>query len=349
MSNNNKKKIVNFKEFQIGDLLSRTHVAPFQRIKDKEHLEDIYNGILQYYSINKEVFLPNLISLAQNDKNPNKMIVLDGQHRMGAITKLVKEYPEISLLTVRTDVYRVENDEEAREIYNIINSSKKVELYTGNIAPYIIPTIKDYFEKRFERYCKKTQNPKGLNINLDQLDRRIQAYDLIEKTGVCLDSVDNIIDSIRELNNFYSSQTIDTLISYGHKENILKEIKESNEDFYLGLYKKHEWIEKIIELYVKGTPYDKQEHYATEKQTKIERKKIPATLRSHVWKKRYTQIMGDCFCCEKEISVHEFECGHIVSVRDGGKNTLDNLEPICKQCNGNMGTINMLSYKKLFV
>ena len=181
----NKKKTVNFQEFQIGDLLSKTHIAPFQRLKDKEHLEDIYNGVLQYYSIHKEIFLPNLISLAQLPHS-DKMIVLDGQHRMGALSKLVKEYPETSYLIVRTDVYQVETDEDAREIYNIINSSKKVELYTGNIAPYVIPAIKDYFEKRFERYCKKTLNPKGININLEQLDKRIQAYDQINKTVVSL-------------------------------------------------------------------------------------------------------------------------------------------------------------------
>jgi len=344
----NKKKTVNFKEFQIGDLLTKTHIAPFQRLKDKEHLEDIYNGILQYYSIHKEIFLPNLISLAQLPQT-DKMIILDGQHRMGALTKLVKEHPQTSDLIVRTDVYQVDTDEDAREIYNIINSSKKVELYTGNIAPYIIPAIKDYFEKRFERYCKKTLNPKGVNINLDQLDKRIQAYDLVSKTGVSLDTVDNLIESIRELNHFYASQSIDTLVSYGHKESLVKEIKDANDDFYLGLYKKYEWIERIIELHANQTPYDKQEHFVTEKQAKIERKKIPAVLRANVWKKRYSQIMGECFCCEKEISVHEFECGHIVSVRDGGQNTLDNLEPICKQCNGNMGTINLLSYKKLFV
>jgi hypothetical protein len=348
----NKKKTIKFQEVPIGELLSNTHVAPFQRLKDKEHLEDIYNGILQYYLFHKEIFLPNLVSLASinhKDNKKDKMIILDGQHRMGALSKLVKEYPETSELIVRTDIYYVENDEEAREIYNIINSSKKVELYTGNIAPYVIPVIKEYFEKRFERYCKKTQNPKGVNINLEQLDKRIQAYNLIDKAGISLDTIDTLIEHIKELNHFYSLQSIETLVSYGHKETLVKELKESNDDFYLGLYKKYEWIERIIELYVNKTPYDKQDHFISEKKIKIERKKIPSALRANVWKKRYSQIMGECFCCEKEISVHEFECGHIVSVRDGGQNTLDNLEPICKQCNGNMGTINLLSYKKLFI
>ncbi len=346
----NTKKKVTYQKFTIEDLIKNTHIAPFQRLKDKEHLETIYNGILEYYKTNGEIFLPNLISLAKNVSNPlDKMIILDGQHRTGALTKLVTEHPETLSLKVRTDVYQVNSDEEAREIYNIINSSKKVELYTGNIAPYVIPAIKDYFEKRFEKYCKKTQNPKGLNINLDQLDKRIQAYDLVNKTGVTLDTIRNLIDNIRELNQFYSQQSIDTLVSYGHKQEFIKEMKENNEDFYLGLYKKYEWIERIIDLYVNGIPYENQQHYISDKRVKMERKKIPASLRASVWEKRHTQIMGECFCCEKDISVHDFECGHIVSVRDGGKNTLDNLEPICRQCNGHMGTVNLLSYKKLFV
>ena len=49
-----------------------------------------------------------------------------------------------------------------------------------------------------------------------------------------------------------------------------------------------------------------------------------------------------------ELSVHDFECGHITSVRNGGKNTIDNLEVVCRPCNLNMGTINMNVYKELF-
>ncbi len=39
-----------------------------------------------------------------------------------------------------------------------------------------------------------------------------------------------------------------------------------------------------------------------------------------------------------------WECGHIVSVRDGGNDSVGNLRPVCSTCNKNMGTENMDSF-----
>lgn len=41
----------------------------------------------------------------------------------------------------------------------------------------------------------------------------------------------------------------------------------------------------------------------------------------------------------------DWEAGHIMSVKEGGTDTLDNLRPICKSCNRSMGTENMDAFK----
>lgn len=41
-----------------------------------------------------------------------------------------------------------------------------------------------------------------------------------------------------------------------------------------------------------------------------------------------------------------FECGHVVSEKDGGNMSVDNLKPICGQCNRSMGSQNMNDYVK---
>ena len=49
-----------------------------------------------------------------------------------------------------------------------------------------------------------------------------------------------------------------------------------------------------------------------------------------------------CLCCKNTtISITNFECGHVVSNKDGGKININNLKPICKTCNLSMGTTNM--------
>ncbi len=74
------------------------------------------------------------------------------------------------------------------------------------------------------------------------------------------------------------------------------------------------------------------------------KEKIPSTVRNSVWniyigleKKK-----GTCFCCNTEdISIANFQCGHINSEKNGGQVTINNLRPICSQCNSSMGTKNM--------
>ena len=47
-------------------------------------------------------------------------------------------------------------------------------------------------------------------------------------------------------------------------------------------------------------------------------------------------------CCSTEIiSISNFECGHIKSEKDGGEVNIDNLRPICGNCNKSIGTKNM--------
>ena len=43
-----------------------------------------------------------------------------------------------------------------------------------------------------------------------------------------------------------------------------------------------------------------------------------------------------------------FDCGHIVSEKDGGTQEITNLRPICSACNNSMGTQNMIEYIKTY-
>jgi hypothetical protein len=351
------KKIVSHHKIKVGDLLNNVHIASFQRLENKEHVDLIYNNLREYYKIHEEIFLPGVISLYENEsleeekneKNEeniktNKMIILDGQHRTGALNKLSKEYPSILDKKIRIDLYHVKTQEEAIEIYNIINTSKKVELYTGNAEPIVFRIIQQYFLDRFGKYCKTSKNPRGLNINIDIICRKMQGYNMVNKFNISEDTVGHWIEYIKELNKFYSEQSNKTLLSYGIKENIINESR--NDNFYLGIFRNYEWIERLLERpYIQ---FDEQVHFVAEKELKL-RKNISRTLRQQVWIKRCNdKINGECFCCLEEISINNFDCGHIVSVKDGGTNDINNLEPVCRSCNLHMGTMNMIAYKKLF-
>jgi len=87
-----------------------------------------------------------------------------------------------------------------------------------------------------------------------------------------------------------------------------------------------------------------------DKNETIKRETIPKTVRNAVWINYYVdKRIGKCLCCLREqISIGNFNCGHIVSHNQGGKTTLDNLIPICTLCNTSMGTYNLNDFIKKY-
>jgi hypothetical protein len=80
---------------------------------------------------------------------------------------------------------------------------------------------------------------------------------------------------------------------------------------------------------------------------KYRKEKIPATVRNIVWVTHFKESKkGQCWLCKVEdISSANFECGHVISEKFGGKATIDNLKPICSFCNKSVGTMNMHDFK----
>ena len=74
------------------------------------------------------------------------------------------------------------------------------------------------------------------------------------------------------------------------------------------------------------------------------KKRIPATLKRLVWNKYIGENIGKskCLCCRlTDITQLSFHCGHIISEFNSGTTDLENLRPICQNCNSSMGTTNM--------
>ena len=80
------------------------------------------------------------------------------------------------------------------------------------------------------------------------------------------------------------------------------------------------------------------------------RKSVPKTLKNLVWNVNNGKKNGEapCYVCRKPIDSKNFEVGHIVPVKHGGKNVLTNLKPICSICNKSMGTQNLHRFKAIY-
>ena len=82
----------------------------------------------------------------------------------------------------------------------------------------------------------------------------------------------------------------------------------------------------------------------------MDRKSIPKPIRIQVWNEYIGEEngIGHCNVCSDEIKITNFDCGHIISAKDGGENIVKNLAPICRTCNLSMGTDNLNEFKEKY-
>jgi 5-methylcytosine-specific restriction endonuclease McrA len=89
-----------------------------------------------------------------------------------------------------------------------------------------------------------------------------------------------------------------------------------------------------------------------ENATKYKKKAIPKALKKMVWDKYIGDNVGKtkCMCCRhQEIRQIEFHCGHVIAEAKNGKTVVENLRPICAQCNLSMGKMNMNEFIKKYM
>ncbi len=73
---------------------------------------------------------------------------------------------------------------------------------------------------------------------------------------------------------------------------------------------------------------------------------ISISKRALLWRKYYPNSLdGVCVACrQRNISIDNFDAGHVISRNEGGSDNIDNLRPICRPCNLAMGTMDMDKY-----
>lgn len=103
-------------------------------------------------------------------------------------------------------------------------------------------------------------------------------------------------------------------------------------------YKTEKWLNKHFEN------CGKKKRASENCGKKKKRASISGELRYQVWEKYIGKYLKTkCFCCRiNEITPftyhNTFQAGHIISDRDGGKTSIENLIPICRDCNMLMGS-----------
>jgi 5-methylcytosine-specific restriction endonuclease McrA len=304
-----------------------------QRPLDIEVVNNIVASENDYYTQSGKYILPNCISIVKCAHNE---YIIDGQHRLSAYHRLSKDYPERELV-IDIDYY-ISDADNLELLYKRVNTYTPNSIQSLSIDKYsLCNCVEKYICNNFSAYISKSSKPHAPSISLETIRRYFDEKGLFEITW----TQDEIIEAIIKLNRYYASCSDEQFIKWRIEKRHLDSVRQKPNQLYFGVYTCGEWVDRLKDM--KTMAPESLQHYSIKYRPKITKK-----LRMNVWKKYgINNLNQPCFCCGVDISFNQFECGHVIPISKGGSTTVDNLEPICGECNKDMGNMNLMEYKVL--
>lgn len=326
----------------LRNVKSKTIVKPeCQRAIDRQQVGNIFKYQCDHFSKYGEFFFSSPITLA---KLKDTYYVVDGQHRIACLDMINNSSNFSSEFEVPVVVLKVNTMEELDAKYVAINQNRPVPLPEDiedwkKFGGYIDQFLTD----NYSCYFSKTERPNAPNFNKEKLLKYINNEEVAKKVGF---NHQRFIEEIRSLNTFYL-QGYSVYLKQFFNTNLDKQVEKAREKrredpFVLGIFKQYEWIHRIIDKINNGIEYENMKHMPLNY-----REKIKKATRREVWNKYFSGCLeGKCFSCFRDIDYDTFECGHVKAVFYGGATNVSNMEPICGQCNREMGVKNLYEYKR---
>ena len=319
---------------KISDIMKTNYQTPdCQRKMEEDRISVMKEKIIEKFS----PITPIYFCLWNKER-----YVIDGQHRLEVYSKIKELYnKKIPIIEIAID-----GKKEIYEYFLMINDQLPLpDVYREEQdKKEIILETYDYFIKKYPNTFKygtgiKRNWPKPYirpDIFMQQITYLIgdtEDYNIYENYNIR--NSQEYIDILENLNQKYSEQSGDffTQTTNTPNENYLKKIKKKKM-LYFGMSPKN-WMENIVMFPLKMPESNGEE-------------KITQALRQACWVKWMGKNYDPkCWCCHvNEVTPFHFEAGHVKARAVGGKNTVDNLRPICGFCNKAMGTKNMLQFMK---
>lgn len=196
---------------------------------------------------------------------------------------------------------------------------------------------KEEISKKIDTECEKCM--KVFTRKAD-LKRHVKSCKIIMIDNLKVELYDKIKEEIKK-----------ELLEELQKE-IKKELLKKNKKEQFDKFKKEigEEIKNELSTDLPNNTNDDNQSIIQKNTVKKSSKHLPKTLRSAVWN-TYIGIekgQAKCYVCPKLIDSKHFECGHIISSANGGKDIIENLRCVCSECNQSIGTKHMDEFKNKY-
>jgi hypothetical protein len=305
-----------------------------QRIRDESKVDEIVSYQRQQLLNNGHCDFHGVINI-HHCQETDRCFLVDGQHRFEALRKLSSTH-NVELFV---EIEQVINMDQLINNYNIINKNTPLPEFPESIDKNIPEEVAQFFKNKYPDMWSNSRNARRPHIYFNYFQEALGF--LTEKLNI--KTADELKEIVATKNVELSAWTID---NYPKSRTITEAMmnKCTREQLYLGLYA-HE-SEDYAYQWVKDIVFSKTgERIAKPK--KPRKANIPKALKMTIWDeyvgKDKRRALCIC-CCDREIEINNCVYGHIVSEKHGGQANVENLLPICAQCNGSMGAEHMGEY-----
>ncbi len=287
-------------------------IPNFQRTYSEKRVEFFFEQLIEEFEQRSDILCLGTLNIV---KLQDKYYILDGQHRYLAYCRLEEEYDleEFTNFRVLVLIRDATSETEMIHYFRQLNTHYVSPEFQENImSDTTLSTstmLKEYIQTNHASFISHAEKPKYPNVNLD------------------------------------------SFVSF-----VLKRFPEKTMELFI---KENEYMRNHLQIYEtqkyhkitqKGTLYYVHVYHSS-RASNTERQTIPSSLRRQVWENHCNStetLTSECYVCRYKITYHDFECGHILAVANGGRNTLENLRCICRACNSNMGTRSLEDFKNEF-
>lgn len=188
-------------------------------------------------------------------------------------------------------------------------------------------SCKDYIkELKHKEYNEKTYDCENCGTRFNSRSNKSRHKKTCVQRKKILDS--NEVKQLHKTIEEYKELVVSKDEMLKHKDTLIEQLKEVNK--------------QLRQQASSSSPSQSQNN-------QYKKKKISTSTRANCWRRYVQTTTGHgqtlCFCCKMNtIDPYDWECGHIVAESQGGSNEIDNLRPICRHCNNDMGAENMREF-----
>ena len=338
IGNINNKDLMNYditipNEQRIMDVSKVDEIIEYQQLYNKKYNSFNFMGVINIHLCNNIYYL------------------VDGQHRYNALKKLT--YMGYELIDVCIELVKVNSIDELKRNYTLINKNTPLPEFPESIDKNIPETVARNLFEKFPDIWSQSNTKRVRRPHLNKNDFQEALGILTEKLKI--ESSIKLQTLLEDYNTKLSQWDVTHYPNYKSSKNELYlkiQKKCQKTKMYLGLFTHksndydYDWVKNIIK-----DETGEDITISKPKSTSKANAKVPQSIRKQSWHQNIGESVGlaKCICCNiNDISQLKFEAGHIQPKSKGGSNTVDNLIPICGECNRSMSDTHMEDYIKTY-